>query len=223
MATQKLFTGLLKWDIMCLFDYFFNIRDILIETFYNILIIFLRMAPIFTSRMDTGTLKLNDFFFEIISSIQSRLVSFYKLATNTWSSYPRAHRCAADADCLGRDWERERQANVSFLTNFEEMSVVSRPKSFFFTKKVGRRCILHLLMATRARARCCVRWTASIRTRSTTKARLRWTWPSVVQKSIVCALCSSWTLTRARRASTSIRQSKSCSCLMNIANDQFKK
>ena len=91
---------------------------------------------------------------------------------------------------------------------------------FFSKKKVGRLCITHLLMTTQARASCCVRLTASTCARSTTKARLRWTWPSFVQEPVQCVLCSSWTLMRARRAS---RRRKSCSCLMNIANDQLKK
>ena len=61
-ATPKLFTGLLKWDIMCQFD-FFIVRDVLwFETFYNIFIIFLRVAPIFTSRINSGTHKFNYYF-----------------------------------------------------------------------------------------------------------------------------------------------------------------
>ena len=116
--------------------------------------------------------------------------------------------------------EKDKRRSV-FRRIFKSKRLFFMTEIFFFSqKKVDRFCISHLLMATRARASCCVRRTASIRTRSTSMARLRWTWPSIVHKSIVCALCSNSTLTRARRASRRGRKSKSYSCWTNITTDQ---
>ena len=92
---------------------------------------------------------------------------------------------------------------------------------FFLAKIVRRRCISLLLKTTQARASCYVRWTASIRTRSTTKARQRLTEPWRGQCSTLCVFCSIWTLTRARCTSRPTRTSNSCDCWKNNASDQL--
>ena len=169
MATRKLFTGLLKWDIMCLFDIFYRSWWFNLKHFTISILCFLRMAPIFTSRIYPGTHKCHDFF--------SKLSVHFNLASYRFISQQPIHGAASqkctDVLLVLIAWgatgnERNRRGSVISTNIF--LCLLFHDQNPFFSpkKKVGRLCISH---QTQACAGFCVRWTASSGTQLTTKAR----------------------------------------------------
>ena len=140
MATRKLFTVLLKFDILCLFDFFHRSWCFM---FWNIYNMFLRVAQIFHSRISSGTHKFNDYFRNYqFTSISPRVD--LKVRNQYIEQLLKGTPMRCWRWLLGARLEMSETTTGQLFQRIILENVCCFMTDFYFYKKVRRRCITHV-------------------------------------------------------------------------------